>query len=42
MDLSASSMPALVSAGTAALDAYAEFLGDCVLLANCDSRKTPT
>jgi hypothetical protein len=42
MGLSASSMPALVSAGTAALDAYAEFLGDCVQLANCDSRKTRT
>jgi hypothetical protein len=42
MGLSASSMPALVSAGTAALDAYAEFLGDCVLLANRDSRKTRT
>jgi hypothetical protein len=42
MGLSASSMPALVSAGTAALDAYAEFLDDCVQLANCDSRKTRT
>jgi hypothetical protein len=37
--LRSSSTPALVSAGTAALDAYAEFLGDCVQLAERDSRK---
>lgn len=34
-----SSVPALVSAGTAALDAYAQFLGDCTELADRDSRK---
>jgi hypothetical protein len=33
------SMSALVSAGSAALDAYAQFLGDCVQLADRDSRK---
>jgi hypothetical protein len=33
------SMPVLVSAGSAALDAYAEFLGDCVQLADQDSRE---
>jgi hypothetical protein len=32
-------MPALVSAGSAALDAYAQFLGDCVQLADRDSRR---
>jgi hypothetical protein len=33
------SMPVLASAGSAVLDAYAEFLGDCVQLAGRDSRK---
>jgi hypothetical protein len=33
------SMSALVSAGSAALDAYAQFLGDCVQLADRDTRK---
>jgi hypothetical protein len=33
------SIPVLVSAGSAALDAYGEFLGDCVQLADRDSRK---
>jgi hypothetical protein len=37
--LSATSITALVSAGTAALDAYAEFLGDCAQIAARDSRK---
>ena len=37
--LSASSIAALVSAGTAALDAYAEFLGDCAPIADRGSRK---
>src|ERR1700746_3375407 len=39
IDLYPSSMPALVSAGTAALDAYAQFLGDCTELADHDSRE---
>jgi hypothetical protein len=39
IDLYPSSMPALVSAGTAALDAYAQFLGDCTELADRDSHK---
>jgi hypothetical protein len=39
IDLDPSSMPALVSAGTAALNAYAQFLGDCAELADHDSRK---
>jgi hypothetical protein len=39
IDLGPSSMPALVSAGTAALDAYAQFLGDCAQLADRDSHK---
>jgi hypothetical protein len=33
------SMSALVSAGSAALDAYSQFLSDCVQLADRDSRK---
>jgi hypothetical protein len=40
IDIDHSSMPALVSAGTAALDAYAQFLGDCAELAHRGSRKT--
>ena len=39
IDLDPSSMPALVSAGTAALNAYAQFLGDCTELADHDSRE---
>jgi hypothetical protein len=39
IELIPSSMPVLVSAGSAALDAYAQFLGDCVQLADRDSRK---
>jgi hypothetical protein len=39
IDLDPSSMPALVSAGTTALDAYAQFLGDCTELADQDSRE---
>jgi hypothetical protein len=39
IDLDPSSMPALVSAGTAALNAYAQFLGDCTKLADHDSRE---
>ena len=39
IDLDPSSMPALVSAGAAALDAYAQFLGDCTELADHDSRE---
>jgi hypothetical protein len=39
LDLMPESMPALVSAGTAVLDAYAEFLTDCVELAERDSQK---
>src|SRR5260370_3085346 len=39
IDLDPSRMPALVSAGTAALDAYAQFLGDCTELADHDSRE---
>ena len=39
IDLDPSSMPALVSAGTATLDAYAQFLGDCTEFADRDSRK---
>jgi hypothetical protein len=34
------SMPALVSAGSLALDAYAEFLDDCVKLARCHAQRT--
>jgi hypothetical protein len=37
IDLDPSSMSALVSAGTAALHAYAQFLGDCTELAEHDS-----
>ena len=39
IDLGPSSMAALVSAGAAALDAYAQFLGDCAQLADRDSHK---
>ena len=39
VELSPSRMSALVSAGTAALDAYAQFIDDCVQLAKRDSRK---
>jgi hypothetical protein len=39
IDVDPSSMPALVSAGTTALDAYAQFLGDCTELADQDSRE---
>jgi hypothetical protein len=39
IDLDPSRMPALVSAGTAALDAYAQFLGDCAELAAHHSRE---
>jgi hypothetical protein len=39
IDLGPSNTPALVSAGTAALDAYAQFLGDCTELADRDSRE---
>jgi len=38
VDLSPSRMSALVSAGSAALDAYAQFIADCVHLAKRDSR----
>jgi hypothetical protein len=39
VELSPSRMAPLVSAGTAALDAYAQFIDDCVQLAKRDSRK---
>src|ERR1700680_5048257 len=39
VELSPSRVSALVSAGTAALDAYAQFIDDCVQLAKRDSRK---
>ena len=39
VELSPSRMSPLVSAGTAALDAYAQFIDDCVQLAKRDSRK---
>ena len=39
IDLNPSSLPALAAAGTAALDAYAQFLGDCVRLAERHSNE---
>jgi hypothetical protein len=39
IDLDPSSVPAPVSTGIAALDACAQFLGDCTELADRDSRK---
>ena len=39
LDLRPSCMPALVAAGTAILDAYAQFLADCARLAERDARQ---
>jgi N-acyl-L-homoserine lactone synthetase len=40
LDFRPTCLPALVSAGIAILDAYAQFLADCAQLAECDSRES--
>src|SRR6202035_2097029 len=42
MDLVPESLPSLVAAGSAALDAYAQFLTDCVELAENHGQSSPS